>query len=56
MPARELDEQETEAVGHGRRIEGSGEAPVRLMHGGELVAIAEGRGAELQPVVVFRGT
>ena len=28
-------------------------APVRLTHGDELVAIAEPRGRELQPVVVF---
>ena len=56
IPARELSEEEAEAVGHGRRISGSGEGgAVRLMRGGEVAAIAEPRGADLQPVVVFLG-
>ena len=53
IPARELGDDEAEAVGHGRRLPDAGEGVVRLMHGGEVVAIAEPRGAELQPVVVF---
>jgi hypothetical protein len=42
-------------VRHGRRLPGAGEdAPhLRLTHGGELLAIAEPRDEELQPVVVF---
>jgi tRNA pseudouridine55 synthase len=55
LPARELSDEEAGDVGHGRRIPATGEAgTVRLMHGGELSAIAEPRGADLQPVVVFR--
>jgi tRNA pseudouridine55 synthase len=53
MPARELTDGEAEAVGHGRRLPGGGGATLRLMHQGEVVAIAEPRGADLQPVVVF---
>jgi tRNA pseudouridine55 synthase len=53
MPARELTAEEVESVGHGRRAPGSADGAVRLMHGGEVVAIAEPRGADLQPVVVF---
>ena len=53
MPARELSEEEAEAVGHGRRLPGSGEGALRLMRGDQVVAIAEPRGADLQPVVVF---
>jgi tRNA pseudouridine55 synthase len=53
MPERRLDEQEAEAVGHGRRVAAEVDGPVRLMLGGEVVAIAEPRGGELQPVVVF---
>jgi tRNA pseudouridine55 synthase len=55
LPERSLDEAEAAAVRHGRRVAG-GEAPpaaVRLTAGGELLAIAEPRGDELQPVVVF---
>jgi len=55
MPARELSDDEAGAVGHGRRVSGSDEEGfVRLVHAGELVAIAEPHEAELQPVVVFR--
>ena len=55
LPARVLDEADAAAVRHGRRVARSGEeAPfVRLVAGGELVAIAEPSGEELQPVVVF---
>ncbi|MGH2713218.1 MAG: tRNA pseudouridine(55) synthase TruB [Thermoleophilaceae bacterium] len=69
LPARALDESEATAVRHGRRVPRRGEAaraagdaaafgepgplPVRLTAGGELLAIAEPRGDELQPVVVF---
>jgi tRNA pseudouridine55 synthase len=55
LPERALGQAEAAAVRHGRRIRGSqGAAPVvRLTSDGELVAIAEPRGEELQPVVVF---
>jgi tRNA pseudouridine55 synthase len=54
MPARELTDEEADAVGHGRRVPGEAATPLRLMHGADVVAIAEPRGADLQPVVVFR--
>jgi tRNA pseudouridine55 synthase len=54
LPERALDEAEAGAVRHGRRVAGAAAAPaVRLTAGGELLAIAEPRGDELQPVVVF---
>ena len=55
LPERVLDEGEAAAVRHGRRVAlGSPHSgPVRLVHGAELLAIAEPRGDELQPVVVF---
>jgi tRNA pseudouridine55 synthase len=53
MPARELGAEDARAVRHGRRIPGMAEGAVRLMHAGEVLAIAEPRGADLQPVVVF---
>lgn len=60
LPLVELSAADAGAVAHGRRVRG--EAPgtvrlpaaaVRLVHSGRLVALAEPRGAELQPVVVF---
>jgi tRNA pseudouridine55 synthase len=62
LPERALDEREAAAVRHGRRVAVSGAAgapggreplAVRLTAGDELLAIAEPRGDELQPVVVF---
>jgi tRNA pseudouridine55 synthase len=62
LPERRLDEEEAAAVRHGRRVALGAEAAtrgepgppaVRLVHGDELLAIAEPRGDELQPVVVF---
>jgi tRNA pseudouridine55 synthase len=55
LPERPLDEAEAAAVRHGRRVAAQGDetAEVRLTAGGELLAIAEPRGDELQPVVVF---
>ena len=55
LPARRLDEEEAARARHGVRVP-AGDAPaaatVRLTHGEDLVAIAEPRGQELQPVVV----
>ena len=53
LPERRLDSDEAAAVRHGRRIPGAGEGAVRLVDGGELLAVAEPRADELQPVVVF---
>jgi tRNA pseudouridine55 synthase len=55
LPERRLDEEEAAAVRHGRRVDAHAleAANVRLVHRDELLAIAEPRGDELQPVVVF---
>jgi tRNA pseudouridine55 synthase len=55
LPERVLDEREAVAVRHGRRVARSADQSdhVRLVHGNELLAIAEPRADELQPVVVF---
>ncbi len=55
LPERALGQNEAAAARHGRRVRcDEGEAPfVRLTSEGELLAIAEPRDDELQPVVVF---
>jgi tRNA pseudouridine55 synthase len=56
LPERSLDAGEAAAVRNGIRVAAAGpeEGPaLRLTHAGEVVAIAERRGQELQPVVVF---
>ena len=55
LPVRELEADEAAAVRHGRRVPDgqAGTGPVRLVEGAELLAIAEPRSDELQPVVVF---
>jgi tRNA pseudouridine55 synthase len=55
LPELALEEAEATAVRHGRRVDAHGHqsGEVRLVHGEELLAIAEPRGDELQPVVVF---
>ena len=56
LPGRQLDEEEAARVAHGGRVTARDAPPaaaVRLTHDDELVAIAEPRGRELQPVVVF---
>ncbi len=54
LPERVLSAEEARAVSHGRRIPGPGDAEhTRLTHNGEILAIAEARDGELQPVVVF---
>jgi tRNA pseudouridine55 synthase len=56
LPERSLSADEAVAVRHGRRVAGAGaedERGVRLVHAGELLAIAEPRDGELQPVIVF---
>jgi len=55
LPERPLSPSEAQAVRHGRRVArtGTGDGEVRLTTGDELIAIAEPRADELQPVVVF---
>jgi tRNA pseudouridine55 synthase len=56
LPERRISAEEADAVCHGRRVAASG-APggssIRLTHGGGLLAVAEPRDGELQPVIVF---
>jgi tRNA pseudouridine55 synthase len=55
LPERALSAAESDAVRHGRPVPqaGTGEGHVRLLADRRLVAIAEPRAGELQPVVVF---
>ena len=56
LPSRQLDEDEAARVAHGVRVparDAPAGAAVRLTYAGELVAIAERRGRDLHPVVVF---
>jgi tRNA pseudouridine55 synthase len=55
LPERPLSQEEAEAVRHGRRLGATPGGPerIRLTHAGELIAIAEPRAGELQPVIVF---
>jgi tRNA pseudouridine55 synthase len=58
LPERRLEDDEARQARHGVRLpQGAApEAPaLRLTHGDELIAIAEPRAGELQPVVVFAG-
>jgi tRNA pseudouridine55 synthase len=54
LPARALDDAEQRDVSHGRALQRQGEDGfTRLVHDGELQAVAEPRGERLQPVVVL---
>ncbi len=54
LPEHELDAHEAAAVANGVRVPGASTEPaLRLTHDGHVVAIAEPRADELQPVVVF---
>ncbi len=54
LPARALDDAEQRDVSHGRALRRLGEDGfTRLVHDGELSAVAEPRGERLQPVVVL---
>lgn len=57
LPERPLDADEARFVSHGRPLPTGAAlpAPVRLTHAGRIVAIAEPRGGELKPLVVFAG-
>ncbi len=58
LPERSLSAAEAAQVAHGVRVPAAGAPPgqtLRLVHEGELVALAEPRGSELAPVVVFAG-
>jgi len=58
LPERALADSEARQVAHGVPVP-AGEVPaggaLRLTHDGELIAVAEPRGSELAPVVVFAG-
>jgi len=57
MPELELDAEQARLVSHGVKLtleeDEQVPSPVRLMHAGELVAVAEPRDRRLAPVVVF---
>jgi tRNA pseudouridine55 synthase len=55
LPERQLSAEEADAVRHGRRVAAGGPAgsSIRLTHAGRLLAVAEPRDGELQPVIVF---
>ncbi len=55
LPAVELDATEAGRTANGvaTRAAGAGDSPVRLLHGGSLLAIGEPRDGLLRPVVVF---
>lgn len=55
LEERELTEAEAEAVSHGRPVDAGeeGSDPVRLSHGGRLLAVAKREGGQLKPEVVL---
>jgi tRNA pseudouridine55 synthase len=53
LPERTLTPEEARGVRHGVAVEGSAAGPIRLTEREELLAVAEPRGHELRPVVVF---
>ncbi|MET0614757.1 MAG: tRNA pseudouridine(55) synthase TruB [Thermoleophilaceae bacterium] len=55
LPERALSPEEAASIRHGRRIPagGTGAEHARLTHEGDVLAIGESVGGELQPVVVF---
>ncbi len=56
LPERLLDDEEAEAVGHGRPVEEPFDVPpehVRLTHDGRLIAVARPDGENLRPEVVL---
>jgi tRNA pseudouridine55 synthase len=57
MPERVVGEEEARLISHGAGIPAGEEAEphVRVTRAGELLAIAEPRGPQLRPVVVFAG-
>ena len=55
LAATQVSVGENFRFGSGARVPGVGEGFMRLTHDGELLAVAEPRGDELQPVVVFAG-
>lgn len=53
LPERELTEEETERIQHGRALPGDGEGPVALHFAGDLMAVAQGDGGSLRPETVL---
>jgi tRNA pseudouridine55 synthase len=56
LPERRLRGEPARHAAHGRPVEGQAEGPVRLTDEEGVIAIAEPRGADLKPVVGFRGS
>jgi tRNA pseudouridine55 synthase len=55
LPERRLEGDDARAAAHGRAVAGEAEGVVRLTDADGLIALAEPRGAELKPIVGFRG-
>ncbi len=55
LPERRLEGEAARAAAHGRAVPGAAEGVVRLTDADGLVALAEPQGAELKPIVGFRG-
>jgi tRNA pseudouridine55 synthase len=55
LPERRLAGDDARAATHGRPVTGEAEGVVRLTDAEGLIALAEPRGAELKPIVGFRG-
>jgi tRNA pseudouridine55 synthase len=53
LPAIELSAEQARKVGHGVAVDGQGGEAVRLLHSGQLLAIARGEGDQLKPFLVF---
>jgi tRNA pseudouridine55 synthase len=53
LPERELTEEETTLIRHGRAVSGDEDGPVALHFGGRLVAVAQGASGELRPETVL---
>jgi tRNA pseudouridine55 synthase len=56
LPEVGLTAEEKSAVGHGRAIDGAAAGVVRLTDAEDVIALGEGDGRRIQPVVVLRPT
>jgi tRNA pseudouridine55 synthase len=55
LPERRLAGEEARRAAHGSAVAGEAKGPLRLTDDDGLIAVAEGRGGQLWPVVGFRG-
>jgi len=53
LPEVELSDTDAERVSTGREVEGSGEGPVRLVHGSRLLAVGRATGGSIHPETVL---